>query len=318
MSSNNENAEKNSRKKENKRKRKENDIDSSIDGKLKKERREERKEKKKAEKEELLSKVPKVDEHGIAYTKVQIKRMMKRVKRGLPPVPSEEEERERIKKLKEEERETQEELSGMIFNRSTEDGDHEMNDAGESHGGSNGSDQEDEDDDQDDDAAEYEHPRKKKTRSKPVPEDYVCCACNNKNSPLHWIYDCPDKIHKPGSNNIKKKLKGVNEPSSRKVFVSGLPFDVKAKDVEAYFEKEQKCGKVLNCKLLLFSDTKRCKGTGFVTFETDEGAKRALRLDGTVFDIKDADDDKANSKQSMKHKLRLGVKKVLSRSVTKK
>ena len=41
--------------------------------------------------------------------------MVKRVKRGLPPVPTEQEERDRIKRLKTEERETQDELAGMIY-----------------------------------------------------------------------------------------------------------------------------------------------------------------------------------------------------------
>jgi len=309
-------------KKEKKRKREDMEkYATTSKDELKKEERVQRKEKKKAEKEELLSKVPKVDENGIAYTKVQIKRMMKRVKRGLSPVPTEEEERERVRRLKEEERETQEELSGMMYTREDEDSEAEddgmvQTDENRDNDDEENSIQEKANQNQGVDKSDTEPPRKKKARSKPVPYDYVCYACKNRHSPLHWIYDCPDKIHNPGSNHVKKKIKGINEPSERKVFVSGLPFDIKAKDVEEYFEKEKKCGKVVHCKLLLFPDTKRCKGTGFVTFESDEGARNALKLNGTSFDI--IEDKSSNGKQTKKLSLTLSVKKVLSRSVTKK
>jgi RNA recognition motif-containing protein len=248
--------------------------------------------------------------------------MMKRVKQGLSPVPSEQEERERIRRLKEEEKETQQELSGMIYKRDDEDSvakDGDMNETHENHDSDNeeSSNQENSEQNQYVDRSDLEPSRKKKARSKPVPDDYVCYACNNKYSPLHWIYDCPDKIHNPGSNNVKKKIKGINEPSERKVFVSGLPFDIKAKDVEAYFEKEKKCGKVIHCKLLLFPDTKRCKGTGFITFDSDEGARNALKLNGTALDISTSTDNSSSDKQTKKHTLTLCVKRVLSRTVTK-
>lgn len=236
-------------------------------------------------------------------------------------MPTEQEERERIRRLKEEEIETQQELSGMLYNRDDEGSvakDDNIIEVDENHDGDNedNSHEESAENKQSgDDVSDVKPPRKKKARSKPVPDDYVCYACKNKYSPLHWIYDCPDKIHNPGSNNIKKKIKGINEPSERKVFVSGLPFDIKAKDVEAYFEKEKKCGKVVHCKLLMFPDTKRCKGTGFLTFDSEEGARNALKLSGTALDISD---DKGNdNKQTKKQTLTLSVKKVLSRSVTK-
>ncbi len=81
-----------------------------------------------------------------------------------------------------------------------------------------------------------------------------------------------------------------------------------------------KCGMVVHCKLLQFEDTNRCKGTGFLTFETDEGAKNALKLNGTVFSLPAAKDDKKKTKkgnEKAQKELRLGVKKVLNRTVTK-
>jgi RNA recognition motif-containing protein len=162
---------------------------------------------------------------------------------------------------------------------------------------------------------------KKKARTKEVPADYVCRACNNEIKPLHWIYDCPNKLYKPGTNKVKKGLRGINDPDSRKVFISGLPFDAKTKEVEMYFEKEMKCGKVVHCKLLQFEDTKRCKGSGFLTFETDEGAQKALKLNGKVLSLPTKDEDgkkKSSKKQTKQQKeLRLGVKKLLNRTITK-
>jgi hypothetical protein len=319
---------------QNNEKKRKHEEDSSSK-KLTKEERKELKAKKKAAKEAALAQVPKVDEDGISYTKIQIKRMVKRVKRGLPPVPTEQEERDRIKRLKTEERETQDELAGMIYKA-------EENGKVGSDVDEDDMDRVDDDDDVDkdvdveensesdgkeDDTEEKVQPKcyeasdidskahKKKKRAKAVPADYTCFACKNKHTPLHWIYDCPDKIRKPGSNNIKKKQRGVHDPSSRKVFVSGLPFEAKSKDIEAYFEKEMKCGKVVHCKLLLFEDTKRCKGNGFITFDTDESAKKALKLHGTTFSL--PEEVGAGAKKKTRKELKLGVKKVLDRTQTK-
>ena len=135
---------------------------------------------------------------------------------------------------------------------------------------------------------------KKAKRSKPVPPDYTCMACQNRHSPAHWIYDCPEKERRPGSNHVKKKLRGLNQPSSCKVFVSGLPFEIKSREVEKYFATS--CGKVVHCKLLTFEDTKRCKGQAFVTFEEEESAKKALKMTGEVLDYEPEDGGKKKKK----------------------
>merc|ERR1712238_362222 len=134
---------------------------------------------------------------------------------------------------------------------------------------------------------------------------------------------CPYKIRMPGNGETAKKFRGINDPVSRKVFVSGLPFDVKASAVEAYFESNVPAGKVVNCKLFLFDDTKRCKGQGIVTFGTDESAKKALKLNGTMLTSGSFNEKKKKKKgkddnsQEGKKPLRLGVTKLLNRTVTK-
>ena len=66
---------------------------------------------KKAEKD------PDRDKNGIAYTKIQRRRMMKRVKCGLPPVPTQQEENERRRERKLEEQHEKEEWADMIHQK---------------------------------------------------------------------------------------------------------------------------------------------------------------------------------------------------------
>ena len=289
---------------------------------------------KKAEKASLLAQVPTVDEHGISYTKIQIRRMTRRVKRGLPPVPTEEEERERLRQNKLDKEEEEKELAGMLHSREDEDDEDDSGDESEDGGDDDEAGDEqnediagDEDDNEEEDKPapkpqqqqQQQPPKKKSKRSKPVPADYTCMACQNKHTPAHWIYDCPDKERRPGSNHVKKKLRGINQPSSCKVFVSGLPFEIKSKDVEKYFALA--CGKVVHCKLLTFEDTKRCKGQAFITFEEEESAKKALKMTGEVLDYEPDDGGKKKKKKggdagTPKKALTLRVSKVKNRVAT--
>ena len=319
----------------------------------KKRKREERKAAKKA----LRDNVPKVDEHGIAYTKLQIRRMMKRVKRGLPPVPTEEEEQERLRRDAELRREEEAELAGMIYKKDDENGktkgDDNDDDDSDDDDNDNDNDDPEEKDNQDADANGPEHGQdnsvdqmskaptdkadratmstsastttdgaaptaKKQKRSKEVPLDYVCQACKNKHKPLHWIYDCPDKVTVRGTNQVSKKQRGIHNPDPKKVHVSGLPFDTKRKDVENLFRS---CGgKLVNVKLLTFPDTGRCKGQGFLTFDSVETARKALQLDGTTIENNGETGDKKKGKKKppTRKELKLKVSTMKNRSQTKK
>ena len=258
--------------------------------------------------------IPKVDEDGIPYNKIQIRRMKRRVKHGLDPIPTEEEEKE-INKRKEEEKREVEELFA--------DRDKEEEEVEEENSGSvdKSSDNELDDEVDDDDRKEpQQHSLYKKPRSKPVPSDYICSACKNQPSSSdqpftpHWIYDCPSKITKRGCNTKSKRLRGLKDPPSRKVFVSGLPFDVTERGVKSYFDK---AGEVVHVKLLKFEDSQRCKGQGIITFDTDDGAKAALKFSGEVW-IDDENGKKKKSKEKEGKELKLKVTKVLNRFVTKK
>ena len=308
---------------------------------------------KKKQKSELLSKIPKLDPDGIPYNKIQIRRMLRRVKHGLDPVATEEEERE----ISEREKREKVEEEKLLFEEGRGGGDEEeeeevdgnKQDRGEEDG--NEAAQEDDGDEQEDGDAQddvpkqnkpsHNPPSKKTKRSKPVPPDYICQACQNNlsNFTPHWIYDCPNKVTKKGCNTVSKKLRGLHDPPSRKVFVSGLPFECTEGHVKRYFETNMdnnnatedtsnESTELVHCKLLKFEDSNRCKGQAFLTFGSDLGARLALKLNGCIWeDIeepgtsskkKKKDKKAAGTSADTKKELRLKVTKVLNRHVTKK
>jgi len=306
---------------------------------------------KKEEKAELMKKIPLQNEDGIAYTKFQMRQMMKRVKRGLSPVatPKElDEKRQNEGRLR---REEEAELAGLASTRNQPGIDDDDDSEGEGEGV-------DGDDDGDGNKGIYSGDKisneemklsddtnnscipvqpatnndgtaKKKTkRNKTIPSDYVCQACKNRHTPAHWIYDCPDKVTVRGTNKKKKKERGINDPDSKKVFVSGLPFEVKAKSVDDFFSITNNCGTIASVRLIKFEDTGRCNGQAYVCFDTDDGAQRALKLSGTTLDAEalSSSSDGKNSKKKKKDgespvkrkELKLKVSKVLNRRKTKR
>lgn len=301
-----------------------------------------RRKKRRLEREALLDKVPRTDEHGVAYTKQQIRRMRKRIARGLDPIETPVEKHARLVQDAQLRKEEEAELAGMLIQKSDgpqqEGSDDEEDEDDREHDNSNLEDDEEgvEPDNDNEETFSYEKtpkdaaetlaeqpPRKKKKRSKPVPTDYVCSACNNAVGPPHWIYDCSNKKTVPGTNQVSRKQRGLHNPSDTKLFVSGLPFDATVKDVLAIFQSKGDVA-VQHCKLIKFEDTGRCKGQAFLTFDTADAAKRALRLNGTVIDnpappqldpkrTKDAVVVKEHNRKDLK----LKVTKVLNRFLTK-
>eukprot|EP00536_Pseudo-nitzschia_multiseries_P009926 jgi/Psemu1/306913/fgenesh1_kg.289_\ len=307
---------------------------------------------KKEEKAELMKKVPLTDEDGIAYTKFQIRQMLKRVKKGLPPVATAreiEEKRQNEARLR---REEEAELAGLASTRNTNDSDDEddnNNDEskaeeesdvdGDNDNDNDGNQNDNENDVSNDDGGAIcqraDDPpagmddgsaKKKAKRNKPVPSDYVCQACKNSHQPAHWIYDCPEKVTVRGTNKKRKKERGINDPDARKVFVSGLPFDAKVKAVEEFFAVTKNCGTVASVRLVKFEDTKRCNGQAYVAFDTDQGAQRAIALSGTTIDasvMSSSSDGKKSKKKEVetpvkRKELKLKVSKVLNRRKTKR
>lgn len=313
---------------------------------------------KKALEQELQWKIPTHDDDGIPYGKIQLRRMKRRVKHGLSPIPSEEEERE----IRERERREKMEEEALYYEAPArdddvdDDGDCKDDDKGRNpideedaiDGGRGANDvwndnNEDVNDEQEEEekaernAAEVlsPPPAKKVKRNKPVPPDYVCQACQSQ--AVHWIYDCPKKETKKGCNTVAKKLRGLHDPPSRKVFVGGLPFDCDEGMVKRFFDEglgsnSSSCGDgvVVHVKLLKFEDSQRCKGQAFLTFDTDEGAAMAItkmnglvwrevpELGATLMTTKGKKKKKTTKEDSAvpKRELRLKVTRALNRFAT--
>merc|ERR1711862_537338 len=186
--------------------------------------------KKKVEKKELLSKVPKQDvETGRSFNKAEIRRMMKRVKRGLPAIPTKDE----LEEMKKEEARIKREADSLVFKDSSSNNDSGNEEMVEKTNDDPMSEEEEENDESnpgaiyheesDDEIIHRDNMEEEKIAStknnlkknidkndnniktkKPVPKDYVCQACQNKNLPPHWIYNCPDKVTRTGCNQKKK------------------------------------------------------------------------------------------------------------------
>lgn len=322
--------------------------DKSSEATDTKEDRKRQREEKKQAKAALLDQVPKVDKDGISYTKQQVRRMVRRAKRGLTAIPTPQEEHELKMQDAAQRKEDELQWAGMLYNKGELGGDDDDSDSDDDaekgrddNDSGSGSDDEDEEKDkisaskreiklqsnqptQEQRDAQASRPAKKqKLSKKPVPKDYVCQACKNKHDFPHWIYNCPDKVTMKGTNQVSAS--GHDQaPSAKKVFVSGLPFDAKATDIKNMFSKECQ-GTVTSLKLLKFPDTGRCKGQAFVVFDTEESASKALRMSGTKVSSTILAEDSSPKKSTKKKgkepapdkELELKVTRVQNRSVTK-
>jgi hypothetical protein len=312
-----------------------------------------------AEKVRLLEQVPKVDEQtGIAYTKQQIRRMRKRVARGLHPIETPAEMHQRRMRESELKKEEEAEFAGLFVQKKRPDAARPTNDDDDEeeqsvkysddqiNDGQDGS-EKDEDGDQESTTSETgrkastagavnepavketaqeqtpaQPPAKKKPRCKPVPHDYVCSACQNAIQPAHWIYDCPQKKSvRGGVNKNEKQLRGVHDPSEKKLFVSGLPFEATVGYVKKLFESKSGIAPTF-VKLVKFKDSERCRGQAYLSFASEADAKMAAqKMDGQDI-IQSSTNPAATAKDGAENRpkknLKLAVTSVRNRFVTSK
>jgi len=221
--------------------------------------------------------------------------MIKRVKRGLPPVPTKAE----LEEIKREEAKIRREADSLIYGDVPGDDvpDHDVpdddvpgDDDEEMEEVNVVSDEEKEDifedevinkREENEESNKHESNDTKKSK-KSVPKDYICQACQNKHTPLHWIYDCPDKKTHKGCNQLKKGTK-----SDHKLYISGLPFEFTTRELRSYLKS--KCGEddhkfIRYCKLLIFKDSKRCNGQAEVVLQNEDAVNKVLKLHGTILD----------------------------------
>jgi RNA recognition motif-containing protein len=81
---------------------------------------------------------------------------------------------------------------------------------------------------------------------------------------------------------------------SKKLFVGGLSWNTTNTELQQAFEA---CGAVTEAKVVSDRETGRSRGFGFVTFEDEESATRAIsELDGSTLDGRTIRVDKANDR----------------------
>merc|ERR1711865_1030737 len=205
--------------------------------------------------------------------KIQIRRMVKRVKKGLSPVPTPrelEESRQNEARIKREEESLYAGLSTQTNTDNKGDYDTDRDNTKKNTTDSNSSDEE-LNDAIDDGGHECTSVVEGDDDGDGGGGGTTCFSSSIGNNDLR-------------QSKKKKRERGIHDPDSKKVFVSGLPFTVTTKGVEAFFSETNNCGIVSSVRLVKFDDTGRCNGQAFVIFNTDEGAKLALELSGTIID----------------------------------
>lgn len=93
----------------------------------------------------------------------------------------------------------------------------------------------------------------------------------------------PDQHQQAGAS---KASAASAHPPSKRIFVGNLSFDATKEALEEHFAP---CGTVVNIHLATFEDSGKCKGYGWVEFETVEAAQHAV--DGFVKVAEDEDEN---------------------------
>ncbi|CRG83582.1 hypothetical protein PISL3812_00935 [Talaromyces islandicus] len=97
----------------------------------------------------------------------------------------------------------------------------------------------------------------------------------------------PDQHQQAGAS---KATATSAHPPSKRIFVGNLGFDATKEALEEHFAP---CGTVVNIHLATFEDSGKCKGYGWVEFETVDAAQHAVDGFVKVADDEDEDEDEA-------------------------
>lgn len=82
--------------------------------------------------------------------------------------------------------------------------------------------------------------------------------------------------------------------ASTKVFVGSLAWATTDDSLADFFSQ---CGDVVEAKVITNRETGRSRGFGFVTFESEDGSKKAVNLDGEELDGRTIHVDFAKERQ---------------------
>ena len=89
------------------------------------------------------------------------------------------------------------------------------------------------------------------------------------------IKDSKSFVGRPDKTKEDTKPEVVSgKPPSKRIFIGNLGFDITKEDIQHHFSR---CGNILDVHLATFEDSGKCKGYGWVEFDTVEAGKVAVR-----------------------------------------
>lgn len=84
------------------------------------------------------------------------------------------------------------------------------------------------------------------------------------------------------------------KPPSKRIFIGNLSYDATKEGIKEHFSK---CGEVLDVHIATFEDSGKCKGYGWVEFDTIEAGQAAVRGWVDFYQNQDQDNDQELSSQ---------------------
>jgi hypothetical protein len=133
-----------------------------------------------------------------------------------------------------------------------------------------------------------------KVIEKLLPQGYICHACGKSD---HSIHDCLLKVSKKGKsvrNNQDKQVEKttnynikftnfvLEKMPTKKVIITGLPFDISRKVLKSMLEKDEIDARFIH--LVTFDDNKaKCKGIAFVSVKDESSLGKLLQWNGREY-----------------------------------
>ncbi len=112
--------------------------------------------------------------------------------------------------------------------------------------------------------------------------------------PLSHHMDDPREMDFPWDTASSRGQNEKSNDMSRKLFVGSLSWNTTSDELRNAFAA---CGEVTEAKVVMNRDTGRSRGFGFVTYESEQAAARAIEtLDGSTLDGRSIRVDRANDR----------------------
>ena len=112
--------------------------------------------------------------------------------------------------------------------------------------------------------------------------------------PLSHHMEDPREMDFPWDTASSRGRNEKRNDMSKKLFVGSLSWNTTSDELRNAFAA---CGEVTEAKVVMNRDTGRSRGFGFVTYQSEQGAARAIEtLDGSTLDGRSIRVDRANER----------------------